>query len=192
MRPASKRLEPGYLAFSLMSVVTAAALLRAMGHPLVCTCGHVDLWHGAAHSNENSQHLSDWWSLTHVVHGLAFYAVIAALFPRQPAGARFSLAVLVESVWEVFENTDFVIDRYRIDTAMLNYYGDSVVNSASDIGCMCLGFLFAWRAPVWASLALVLGLELAPALAVRDNLMLNIIMLLHPFEAIKAWQMGAG
>jgi hypothetical protein len=98
--------------------------------------------------------------------------------------------VLLEASWEVFENTPFVIERYRAATISLDYYGDSIVNSMTDIVSMMAGFWIARKSPVWASVALVVVLELAVGAIIRDNLTLNILMLIHPFEAVKRWQLG--
>jgi hypothetical protein len=134
--------------------------------------------------------LADWYSPSHVVHGLLFYAILW-LFARQwPVERRFLVALLVECAWEVIENTPMVIDRYREATAALGYTGDSVINSLSDVAMMAVGFLAARRLPVWASIALVLVLELVPLLLIRDNLTLNVWMLLAPDEAVRAWQNG--
>lgn len=188
-----KRIPAHHVLIALGLVAVAYGILVAMGRPPICTCGYVKLWHGAVVSSENSQHLSDWYSITHVVHGLLFYAGVALLFGRRlSAGARFSLAVAVEALWEVVENTDYVINRYREATISLDYFGDSALNSASDIGFMIAGYLLAHRLPVGAALALAIALELFAGLLIRDNLTLNIIMLLHPVDAIKAWQSGLG
>jgi hypothetical protein len=175
---------------ALAIVATAASIELAMGRVPICTCGYVKLWHGVVNSSENSQHLTDWYTFSHVVHGIGFYALLWLVARRLPPGARFVLAVLLEASWEVLENTPLVINRYRAATISLDYYGDSVVNSMSDIVAMMAGFAFARKARVWASAAVAVGLETMMAVVIRDNLTLNIVMLLHPFEAIRRWQMG--
>jgi hypothetical protein len=168
----------------------AAAVLLAMGRNPICTCGAVDLWVGARDSSRTSQMLADWYSFSHVVHGLLFYAALWLVARRWPVEWRFVAAMLIESGWEVLENTPLVIDRYRTATAALGYTGDSVLNSLSDIAMMGLGFLAARKLPVWASMALLLVLELVPLLVIRDNLTLNVWMLVWPTESLRAWQAG--
>ena len=124
-------------------------VLYALGRPLICTCGAIDLWHGDVFSSGNSQHLTDWYSPSHVLHGLVFYLVLRLIMPNWGLGPRLVAAILVETAWEVLENTDMMIDRYRETTIALGYYGDSIINSASDLTMMSLGFLIAARAPVW-------------------------------------------
>ena len=169
-------------------LAAAAAILLAMGRNAICACGAVDLWIGARDSPRTSQMLADWYSLSHVVHGLLFYAALWLVARRSPIGLRFLAALFVEAVWEVIENTPFVIDRYRETTAALGYTGDSVINSLSDITMMGLGFLAARKLPVWSSIVLLLVLEIVPLFVIRDNLALNILNLLAPVPAIAAWQ----
>jgi hypothetical protein len=168
---------------------TAAVSLMVMGRPPICTCGYVAIWHGAIDSG-NSQHLFDWYSPSHLIHGLLFYAAGWLLLRRLPMPFRFMIAVLIEAGWELIENSPFIIDRYRTATMALGYTGDSVLNSMSDIACMMLGFLIARRLPVWASIALAIGFELLTLAVIRDNLTLNILMLLWPIDAIRHWQAG--
>ena len=175
---------------TVIVLAVAAAALVAMGRNPICTCGSIDLWVGERDSARTSQMLADWYSLSHIVHGLLFYAALSLVARRWPVDHRFLAALLIESAWEMLENTPMVIDRYRATTAALGYTGDSVLNSLSDILMMALGFLAARKLPVWASVALLLMLELVPLLVIRDNLFLNIWTLLSPNAAVQAWQAG--
>ena len=164
--------------------------MLAMGRNPICTCGSVELWVGARNSAKTSQMLADWYSLSHIVHGLLFYAALWLVARRWPIEWRFMVALIVEAAWEVTENTPLVIDRYRATTAALGYTGDSVVNSLSDILMMALGFLAARKLPLWAALLLLLALEIIPLFAIRDNLTLNVWALIAPNPALQAWQAG--
>jgi hypothetical protein len=175
---------------ALLILLAAAIALLAMGRNPICTCGTIDLWVGSRDSPKTSQMLADWYSLSHIVHGLLFFAALWLVARRWSIGTRFLTALLVESAWEVIENTPLVIDRYRETTAALGYTGDSVINSLSDIMMMCIGFLVARKLPVWASVLLLAALEIVPLFVIRDNLALNILNLIAPNAAIAAWQAG--
>jgi hypothetical protein len=175
---------------AILLIAAAAGILLAMGRHPVCTCGAIDLWVGSRDSPKTSQMLADWYSFSHIVHGLLFYAALWLIARRWPVEVRFLAALLVEASWEIAENTPMVIDRYRHATAALGYSGDSVINSVSDIAMMVLGFLAARKLPVWASILLLVVLELVPLYVIRDNLALNVWMLLWPDKAVAAWQAG--
>ena len=184
---APSRLRP--LLILAAALAATFAIMGAMGRPPICSCGTVELWGEVG--PKQSQMLADWYSPSHIIHGFLFYALLLWLWPRATFDRRFILALVVEAAWEVFENTPMVIDRYREATIALGYSGDSIINSLSDVAMMALGFFAARRLPVWASVSIILVLELVPLIVIRDNLTLNIIMLLAPNDAILNWQGGA-
>jgi hypothetical protein len=198
-RAMDRALKPhrlAWIAAAVLCVVTLAVLF-AMGRPPICTCGTVELWYGNINSSGNSQHLSDWYTPSHIIHGMLFFGLAWLLFVKWSIGGAgaarwgYPLAVLLEASWEVVENTPFVIDRYRSVTVNWGYSGDSIINSMADIGWMSLGFWLAMRLPVKVTVALALAMEVLTAVVVRDNLTLNVVMLVWPVEAIAEWQ-GAG
>ena len=170
---------PAIFTTMLILIVTGVILL-ALGRLPICACGTIKLWHGAVISSENSQHLTDWYSFSHILHGLVFYAFFWWLKPQWRMAERFIAAVLLEAGWEILENTPLIMDRYRTATISLDYYGDSVVNSLADIVSMMAGFALAAVLPLGVSVALFAGIEAGMAYAIRDNLTLNVLMLIYP------------
>jgi len=172
-------------------IAVAEGAVYAMGHPLICKCGTIKLWYGGRGDSQMSQHLTDWYSYSHVLHGIIFYWLLTVVAKgRLSIPARLVIAAFIEGGWEVFENSPFIINRYRAQTVSRDYFGDSIVNSTGDILCMIVGFLLASRIPAWVTVFLLIATEVLLLALIRDNLTLNIIMLIHPVEWIKQWQLG--
>ena len=186
---AAKRWAP----FAVMGVVVAiaTAVLLSMGRRVWCECGSPVPWAWDVWSKHNSQHLIDPYAFTHILHGVAFYAILwLALGRRLPPVWRAAITASLESSWEILENSPLIIERYRAATISLDYFGDSVVNSIADVGACLLGFWIAWKLPWRVSLALFVVTEIVLLLWVRDSLLMNILQLVYPIEAVKNWQMG--
>lgn len=184
----TKRMLPYFIVTAIIALT--AAYLLWIGREPICKCGYIKLWHGEVVSSENSQHISDWYTPSHIIHGFLFFGLLWLVARKLAFGWRLGIATLVEAAWEIVENSDAVIERYRSVTISLDYYGDSVLNVVADIGAMILGFLLASRLPVWATVAVILVFETGTISLIRDGLALNVLMLLYPLDAVADWQAG--
>lgn len=178
-----------YLLATLITLLITALSQYSFGRVIICKCGNIKLWHGAVWSSENSQHLTDWYTFSHIIHGFAFY-YLGKLIKKLTLFQSFLLALFIESAWEIIENSSYIINRYRETTISLDYYGDSIINSGFDILAMVLGFYLAKKLPLWSIILATILMEIIVGFLIRDNLALNIIMLIYPLQAIKNWQMG--
>lgn len=184
----TKRITPLIIVAGL--ILLTAAYLLWIGREPICKCGYIKLWHGQVVSAENSQHVSDWYTPSHIIHGFIFFGLLW-LFARQLSlGWRLAIATVIECAWEIVENSDAVIERYRTVTISLDYYGDSVLNVVADIVAMIVGFVLASRLPIWVTVSLALLFEAVTILLIRDGLALNVLMLLYPLDGVATWQAG--
>ncbi|MBX8799949.1 DUF2585 domain-containing protein [Ochrobactrum sp. MR28] len=177
----------------IIGITTAiqAVILYMMGRVPVCECGTIRLFVNEVNSNENSQQFFDWYTLSHIIHGFLFYGLFWLIAPKAPLHVRLLLALGLEIGWELVENSNFIIDRYRANTSSVDYFGDSILNSVFDTLSMVLGFFLAARLPIWVIVATAVFFEILALIVIRDNLILNVIMLLHPFDFIRQWQSGS-
>ncbi len=178
-----------YFYSTVITLFITALTQYSFGRLLICKCGYVKLWQTEIWSNENSQHLTDWYTFSHIIHGFAFY-YLGRLLKKVTLFQSFLLALGIEAAWEIIENSSFIIDRYREATISLDYYGDSIINSLMDIMGMVLGFYIAKRLPFWGVLLLTIIMEVVVGFLIRDNLFFNILMLVYPLESVRRWQMG--
>jgi Protein of unknown function (DUF2585) len=179
-----------FLATVVALLAIQATALHLFGQPTICACGYVKLWEGVVLSSGNSQHLTDWYTFSHIIHGFIFYLLLWLAFPRMNIWQRLALAIGIEVAWEIVENTPWLIDHYRQQALAQGYTGDSIINSVSDSLAMIFGFVLASRLPVWATVSLAVFLEAWVGYSIRDNLTLNILNFIHPFDFITRWQSG--
>ncbi len=187
-RAQMNRLTP--ILITLGIILITATYLLWIGREPICKCGYVKLWHGQVVSSENSQHVSDWYTPSHIIHGFLFFGALWLVARRISFGWRLAIATLVECAWEIVENSDAIIERYRTVTISLDYFGDSVLNTVFDVLAMVLGFWLASKLPVWVTVALTILFEAGTMWIIRDGLALNVLMLVYPLDSVAAWQAG--
>ncbi|MGL5010847.1 MAG: DUF2585 domain-containing protein [Paracoccaceae bacterium] len=184
----TKRLSPYWIVAAI--VLLTAAYLLFIGREPICKCGYIKLWHGEVVSSENSQHISDWYTPSHIIHGFLFFGLLWLFARKLSLGWRLVIATIIEAAWEIVENSEMVIERYRTATISLDYYGDSVLNVVADLAAMMIGFFLASKLPVWATVTLIIAFEATTIWLIRDGLALNVLMLLYPLDSVATWQAG--
>ncbi|MBX9470138.1 MAG: DUF2585 domain-containing protein [Rhizobium sp.] len=177
-----------WLTVTLVIILIQVLSQYIMGRLWICECGYVKLFEAGVNTPGNSQHLFDWYTPSHIIHGFLFYGLGWLIMRKKPLTAKLALAALIEAAWEILENSPIVIDRYRTATMAVGYTGDSILNSGMDMVAMIAGFFFAARAPIWLTVAIAIAFEVLTAVIIRDNLTLNVVMLVWPIEAVKTWQ----
>ena len=177
-----------WLAVTFVIILVQIVSQHLMGRIWICECGYVKLFEAGVNTPGNSQHIFDWYTPSHIIHGFLFYGLGWLVMRRRPLTAKLALAALIEAGWEILENSPVVIDRYRTATMAIGYTGDSILNSGMDMVSMVAGFFFAARMPVWLTVVIAIAFEVLTTIVIRDNLTLNVIMLVWPIEAIRTWQ----
>jgi hypothetical protein len=177
-----------WLAVTFVIILVQIVSQHLMGRIWICECGYVKLFEAGVNTPGNSQHIFDWYTPSHIIHGFLFYGLGWLVMRRRPLTAKLALAALIEAGWEILENSPVVIDRYRTATMAIGYTGDSILNSGMDMVSMIAGFFFAARMPVWLTVVIAIAFEVLTTIVIRDNLTLNVIMLVWPIEAIRTWQ----
>lgn len=174
----------------LAILAVAVVTLDLQGRVWWCQAGDYTPWSWDIWTAHNSQHILDPYTFTHILHGVLEFWLIGLVFWKVPLAWRFVIAIFIESSWEVAENSSYIINRYREETLSLNYFGDSIINSVADIAACAFGFYVAYKIKFWRSLAFFIATEVILLLTIRDSLIINIIMLIYPIEAIKLWQIN--
>jgi hypothetical protein len=177
-----------WLVVTFVIILVQIVSQHLMGRIWICECGYVKLFEAGVNTPGNSQHIFDWYTPSHIIHGFLFYGLGWLLMRRKPIAARLALSALIEAAWEILENSPIIINRYRSATMAVGYTGDSILNSGMDMVSMIAGFFFAARAPVWLTIAIAILFEILTAIVIRDNLTLNVIMLVWPIDAVRVWQ----
>jgi hypothetical protein len=177
-----------WLAVTFVIVLVQIVSQHLMGRIWICECGYVKLFEAGVNTPGNSQHIFDWYTPSHIIHGFLFYGLGWLVMRHRPLTAKLALAALIEAGWEILENSPIVIDRYRTATMAIGYTGDSILNSGMDMVAMIAGFFFAARMPVWLTVVIAIAFEVLTTIVIRDNLTLNVIMLVWPIDAIRTWQ----